>query len=154
MNYVKQNKLQIMSKVKKWESFLNNDFTENQKVLRSYIKLIKTNYDIGIVKDEGGDYNKYDIYLNYFTIIHNFLYLENEYYDVVKLVDKEINKYLNLPRLTTLEDVSNKFIELYDVNNKVRFSIETFDSIEEIRILLKKLPNDFYRKIYKSFNIN
>jgi hypothetical protein len=117
------------------------NFTKNQKRLREYIKILK----------ESGDYNRLNLIITYFIVIHNFLYLENEYFDIVKLSGKEINKYLNLPKLESLEDVINKFNELYDTNSKVRFSIETLDSIEEIRLLLPKLK-DFYSKIYKSFN--
>lgn len=144
-----------INKVKNWKQFLNEgvsiNFTENQKILRKYIKILKENYDLGMVKDDGGDYNKFDIIIRYFIIIHNFLYLENSYFDIVKLSNKEINKYLNLPKLESLDDVISKFTELYDTNNKVRFAVETLDSIEEVRLL--KLPTDFYSKIYKSFNV-
>lgn len=145
-----------INKVKNWRQFLNEDvsinFTENQKRLREYIKILKENYDLGVVKDDGGNYNKFDIIIRYFIIIHNFLYLENKYFDFVKLSGKEINKYLHLPKLETLEDVINKFNELYDTNSKVRFGVETLDSIEEIRLILPEL-RDFTSKIYKSFNI-
>lgn len=144
-----------IDRVKNWKQFLNEgvsiNFTENQKRLREYIKILKENYDLGIVKDYGGDYNKFDIIIRYFIIIHNFLYLENSYFDIVKLSNKEINKYLNLPKLESLDDVISKFTELYDTNNKVRFAVETLDSIEEVSLL--KLPSDFYSKIYKSFNV-
>ena len=128
------------------------NFTENQKRLREYIKILKENYDLGYVKDDGGGFNKFDLYINYFIIIHNFLFLEDRYFDIVKLSNKEINKYLNLPKLESLDEVINKFNELYDTNSKVRFGVETLDSIEEIRILLPKLK-DFFSKIYKTFNL-
>lgn len=130
---------------------VSTDFTKNQKRLREYIKILKENYGLGSVKDEGGDYNKFDIYLRYFIIIHNFLFLENKYFDIVKSSGKEINKHLDLPKLETLADVINKFSELYEPNSsKVRFSVETLDSIEEIRLLLPTLK-DFTNKIYRSF---
>lgn len=146
-----------INKVKNFGQFLNGgvsiNFTENQKKLREYIKILEENYDLGSVKDEGGNFNSFDLYIKYFIIIHNFLYLENRYFDIVKLSNKEINKYLNLPKLESLDDVINKFTELYDTNNKVRFAVETLDSIEEVRLLKSKLPTDFYSKIYKSFNV-
>jgi hypothetical protein len=145
-----------IEKVKNWSQLLSEsksiNFTENQKRLREYIKILKKNYDLGFVKDKGGDYNKFDIIIKYFIIIHNFLYLENNYFNIVKLSNKEINKYLNLPKLKNLDEIINKFNELYDTNSKVRFAIETLDSIEEIRLLLPKLK-DFTSKIYKSFNV-
>ena len=90
----------------------------------------------------------------YFIIIHNFLYLEDRYFDIVKLSGKELNKYLKLPKLESLDDVINKFNELYDSNSKIRFGVETFDSIEEIRLSLNDLRmKEFTSKIYKSFNV-
>jgi hypothetical protein len=103
------------------------------------------------VKDDGGDFNNFDLYIKYFIILHNFLLLENQYFDIVKLSNKEINRYLNLPKLESLDQVINKFKELYDTNSKVRFGVETFDSIEEIRLLLPQLK-DFYNKIHTSLN--
>ena len=145
-----------IDRLKNWKQFLNEgvsiNFTENQKRLREYIKILKENYDLGIVKDDGGNYNKFDIIIIYFIIIHNFLYLENSYFDIVKLSGKELNKHLNLPKLENLEDVINKFNDLYDTNSKVRFSVETLDSIEQIRLILPELK-DFTSKIYKSFNV-
>jgi hypothetical protein len=128
------------------------NFTENQKRLREYIKVLKENYDLGLIKDKGGNYNKFDIIIRYFIIIHNFLYLEDRYFDIVKLSNKEINKYLNLPKLESLDEVINKFNELYDTNSNVRFGVETLDSIEEIRLLLPNLK-DFFDKIYKTFDV-
>lgn len=145
-----------IDRVKNWKQFLNEgvsiNFNENQKRLREYIKILKENYDLGTIKDDSGNYNKFDIIIHYFTIIHNFLYLENRYFDIVKLSNKEINKYLNLPKLESLDDVISKFTELYDTNNKVRFAVETLDSIEQIRLILPELK-DFISKIYKSFNV-
>ena len=127
------------------------DYTKNQKRLREYIKILKNDYENGIVKDEGGDYNNYDTYISYFIILHNFLSLENKFIDEVKLSNKEINRYLNLPKLSNPQDIIDKFKELYDVNSKVRFALETFDSIEPIRKIRSELPNNMGQKIYKDF---
>lgn len=143
-----------IDRVKNWKQFLTEDvsisFTENQKRLRKYIKILKDNYELG--KEDFGDYNKFDIIMRYFIVIHNFLYLENKYFDNVKITGKELNKYLDLPKLESLGDIINKFNELYDTNSKVRFSVETLDSIEEIRLILPKLK-DFSSRIYRSFNV-
>ncbi len=106
----------------------------NQKRLREYVKILK-------------DSNVSDIYTNYFVIIHNFLLLEDRFFDLVKLSNKELNTNLNLPKLSTVNDVIDKFNELYNTNSLVRFSVETMDSIEEVRTFLPTLPN-FYNKIY------
>ena len=47
----------------------DNNLIKNQKRLREYIKILKKNYDLGFVKDEGGNYNKFDIIIKYFIII-------------------------------------------------------------------------------------
>lgn len=123
----------------------DNNLIKNQKRLREYIKILKKNYDLGFVKDE--DYNKFDHIIKYFIIIHNFLHLEEKYSDLIKLSNKELNKYLNLPNLESLQDVLKKFNDLYDINSKVRFSVETLDSIDEIRDFFSKNPK-FFNKIY------
>lgn len=125
----------------------DNNLIKNQKRLREYIKILKKNYDLGFVKDEDGNYNKFDIIIKYFIIIHNFLHLEEKYSDLIKLSNKELNKYLNLPNLESLQDVLEKFNDLYDINSKVRFSVETLDSIDEIRDFFSKNPK-FFNKIY------
>ncbi len=142
-----------VNKVNNCKQFLNDinsvNFTENQKRLREYIKILKENYDLGFVNDEN-NFNRFDLYIKYFIIIHNFLFLEKKYFDIVKLSNKEINNNLNLPKLGSLDEVIIKFNELYDTKSKVRFGVETLDSIEEIRLLLPELK-DFFSKIYKSF---
>jgi ASC-1-like (ASCH) protein len=148
---------EMREQIDNFKNFLLNEgksvnFTENQKRLREYIKILKENYDLGFDKDNRGNFNKFDLYIKYFIVLHNFLFLENRYFDAVKLSNKEINKYLNLPKLESLDEVIEKFNELYDTNSNVRFGVETLDSIEEIRLLLPKLK-DFFSKVYKSFNV-
>jgi hypothetical protein len=80
---------------------------------------------------------------------------------IEKFVRFNINESIEYP-LSNMDDISDvilkngikKFNDLYDTNSKVRFSVETLDSIEEIRLLLNDLRNrDFTSKIYKSFNV-
>jgi len=107
-------------------------FKENQKQLLEYLEILKNSQNV--------------LAETYFIIVYNFLFLENKYFDSVKESKKEINRYLDLPKLETVEDVLDKFAELYGVYNNVRFAVETFDSVEEIRLRLKKSP-DFYTKL-------
>ncbi len=122
--------------MKNWIEFNENivDYTRNQKRLREYIKILKDSDIDGI-------------YLNYFIIIHNFLFIENKYIELVKICGKELNSNLNLPKLLTKDEVIDKFTELYDVNSLVRFSVETFDSIDEVRLFLLENPK-IYNKIF------
>ena len=66
-------------------------FNVNQKRLREYIKLLKTNYNDGFINE----FNKFDIMIVYFTIIHNFLFLENMFKNEVEINNKNLNKYLD-----------------------------------------------------------
>ena len=127
----------------------DNNLIKNQKRLREYIKILKKNYDLGFVKDEGGNYNKFDIIIKYFIIIHNFLNLEEKYSDLIKLSNKELNKYLNLPNLESLQDVLKKFNDLYDINSKVRFSVETFE-----RSYFVSKPNNLDSEEFKELLIS
>jgi len=120
--------------------------------LKQYINILKQSdsyiENIGLVNDSQFKKNSMniDIAINYFTILHNFLIIERMFSSIVKLSNKELNKYLELENLTSVGSVLSKFNELYDVDGKVRFAVETFDSIEEIRILLTK-RGDVYDKL-------
>jgi len=136
------------------ESLDTNSLKTNQKRLREYIKVLKDNDEIVSNKEDPEyKYNKYEVYITYFTIIHNALLLEQRFYNLFKLSNKEVNKYLDLPELSDVKDIIDKFSELYDSHNKVRFAVETMDSIEEVRQYFKKLEEvnkrgNYYSKIF------
>jgi hypothetical protein len=102
------------------------DMGDKLYLLRSYINILKNS-----------DKN-YQLAISYFTILHNFLIIERMFYEDVKLANKEINKYLQLEKLDSEEEVYNKFLELYD-NEKsiIRINVETLDNIEPIDLYLK-----------------
>jgi hypothetical protein len=102
---------------------------------------------IYILNSSGDNYN---IPKTYFTIIHNFLILEDYFFNDVVIAEKEINKYLNLVELNSVEEVYRKFLELYDTTSIIRYHIETFDSIQIINEYLTKNPEIFTKLI----NIN
>ena len=84
--------------------------------------------------------DKYHFQFRYFTIIVNALFLEEKYQADVTAANKEILKYLDLPTLKEVEPILDLFTELYDTHHKVRFAIETLDSVESIRLELKDKP--------------
>ena len=112
--------------------------SDKRLILRRYIKILK--------KQDPNFFN-IDIFLDYFIIIHNFLLLEEKFKDKVVISNKEINKYLDLENTTDVSKILDKAKELYDPKNKVRFAVETFDSIEEIRIYLKEHGDIIHDKI-------
>lgn len=143
---------------------VNNNFNENRKILRRYIATITKSdeYQNGYRVDDGGyddgsyqkKYNIYDHWVKYLIIIHNSLLIEEKFENEFKVSDKEINRYLKLPNTTNFNEIIKLCQDYYDSSNKVRFGIETKDSIEEVRIYLKELSNrniKFYEKIYFSF---
>jgi len=69
----------------------------------------------------------------YYEIIVKYLLLEQKHKDIVLLSNKPIYHYFqySLPRID-----KDYFLWLYSPYNPVRFAVETFDSIEEIRIEL------------------
>jgi hypothetical protein len=71
----------------------------------------------------------------YYKAIIQFLILENKYPEIVKSSGKPLYHYFqyNLP-----QSGHDYFTFLYNVYNPVRFAVETFDSIEEIRLELSK----------------
>lgn len=111
---------------------------EKRLILRRYVK---------ILKKQDPNFFDVDIYLRYFIIIHNFLLIEERFKNEVIQSNKEIDKYLDLENTTDVSKILDKAKELYDPNSKVRFAIETFDSIEEVRLYLKENREKVYSKI-------
>jgi len=113
------------------------DIDPKLKILRSYINILNNK-----------NKDNYDLAKQYFLIIHNFLIIERMFADEVKAAGKEINANLDIEPLNNEQEVYDKFLELYDSYNKVRFGIETLDSIEPIRLFLNKNPQ-VYRGLLK-----
>lgn len=132
-----------MINMKYFEQFVNDnkdswyDIDDKLSILRSYIHILKNSN------------SKDNLAITYFIILHNFLIIERGFFDDVKLNGKEINKYLKLNKLNNEQEVYQKFLELYDVNNIIRNNIETMDSIDSIRDYLSKRP-DIYRRLIKN----
>jgi len=123
--------------MKRFNEFINEGYElynidKKLYLLRSYIRMLKVSNDT----------NK-DMMIRYFIIIHNFLIIERMFFEDVKMCNKEINRYLELDKLDNVEDVEKIFYELYNSYNKVRYAVETFDSIEPIRIYLQEHPSVF-----------
>jgi hypothetical protein len=74
--------------------------------------------------------NNSEIIINYYETIIGFMLIENKHKDIVEKCGKPIYHYFkyNLP-----QSHSEYFYWLYNNYSSVRFSIETFDSIEEVR---------------------
>jgi len=124
------------------ESYKHYDIDDKLKTLKAYINILKNDNDyienVDLVDDDKlkPKSTPINFAINYFIILHNFLIIERMFFDIVKLSNKEINKYLNLEKISNTSDILNKFSELYDNHGKIRFAIETFDSIEEIKNFL------------------
>lgn len=108
------------------------------KLLKSYVHMLKNSEGIN-----------YDTAAKYFTILYNFLIVERMYFDDVVASGKQINKFLNLEKLNSVDEVYKKFLELYDSHSKVRFAVETFDSIESVRQYLSTRRPEIYDKFIK-----
>jgi hypothetical protein len=79
-----------------------------------------------IIKDLPSD----DIARNYYEIIVGFMLIENKHKDAVLKSGKPIYHYF----MYKLPMSGRKYFNfLYDPYNPVRFSVETFSSVEEIK---------------------
>lgn len=76
---------------------------------------------------------KDSIQRTYYEIIMKYLLLEHKYKDIVEKTGKPILHYF---KFCLPESNIEYFNYLYHPYNPVRFAVETFDSIEEIRIEL------------------
>jgi hypothetical protein len=88
--------------------------------------------------------DKYRLQYDFFDVLVKGLMLEDKYQDEITAAGKDILKHLDLPTLNSIQPIMNLFTELYDVNSRVRFALETLDSIETIRILVKETPSLLY----------
>ena len=96
------------------------------QVIKEFKRIIKSYENCKSGKD-------YSLQINYYNIIIKYLLLEHKHYDIVQKCGKPIFHYFkySLPK-----NDRGYFEWLYNPYNPVRFAVETFDSIEEIRIEL------------------
>jgi len=139
----------------KFTEFINESTVveQNLKIIRKYIKIITEEESKKTYGED--DYNKEDMMIRYFTMLHNWLIIETLYKDEVKLANKELNKHISLPITTDIKIIEEKFNEYYDYNSPVRFAIETFDSIQPIRELFHENRNKkktFFDKLIRKKN--
>ncbi len=100
-------------------------------VIKKFISIVEN-----LKKNKKNNISIYqDTKLQYYGTIVKYLKLEHKYQDIVEKSGKPIYHYFkyDLP----VQDAAY-FEFLYNRYNPVRFAIETFDSIEEIRLELNK----------------
>ena len=103
--------------ISKFERFNMKTKNDLNTVIKAFNKVIKI-------------YPKDSIESNYYRYIIKYLLLEHKYKDIVERAGKPILHYFEYQ----LPQPTREYFEfLYHTYNPVRFAIETFDSIEEIR---------------------
>ena len=117
-----------------------------EKVKKSLEKLVQLDKKF---ENNCNEDNKYNIDINYFRILHNYLIIERMFYQDILMNKKEINKYLKLQKLHSCEEIHNKFLELYDQEHIIRNNVETLDNIEPIRLFIKKNSNKIFNTLMK-----
>jgi hypothetical protein len=113
------------------------DIDNKLKLLKSYYHILGNN-----PSNDNADLAK-----TYFRLIYNFLIIERMFSEDIKQANKELNKNLELPKLDNIDDIYNLFLKLYDPDSEVRFAIETFDSVESVRVFIENNR----RKIHNTF---
>ena len=117
------------------ETLQGTNVKEKQDVLRHYIDILKAT-----------DGDNHELAITYFIILINFLDIEQQFSAEVQQAGKQLNANLNVEPLEDVDAVYKKFLELYDNHSKVRFAVETFDSVEPIRIYLQDHP-EVYKEL-------
>lgn len=119
-----------------------NTIQENRRTLRRYIRLVGS-FD-GMLDATNAK--------KYFIMMHNFLALEEMFYDQCTMASKNLNKHLRL--IGDIKYVSSA-IRVYQIlrepGHKVRYAIETMDDIEDVRVYLKEQG---YQDIYTKLILN
>lgn len=93
----------------------------------------------------------YELWASWLRCVASALYLEHKFKDSFDLITglskKEV--LVNLDGLSNVpvnewkrEDALKWCNDTYDVNHKLRFSVETLDSIEEVRLFLEPLKGE------------
>lgn len=89
----------------------------------------------------------------YFLLIHNSLILEKKFQSVVNESKKQILIHLFVSHTTDVDEIYKTFEKLYSPYSKVRFGVETLDSITEVRDYIKSKDspkgNTFFRTFLK-----
>lgn len=67
------------------------------------------------------------------------LMLEEHFEEDFKLADKELIKHFDIPVLTDIPEIRQYFLEIYDTHHPIRNNIETMDSIESVRNVIKDM---------------
>lgn len=102
---------------------------------------------LSMAKEIEGDYELWSTWLR---CVASSLYLEHKFKDSFDLVTGPSKKaiLININGLSnisigewTREGALNWCSETYDANHNLRFSVETLDSIEEVRLFLKPLKS-------------
>jgi hypothetical protein len=117
--------------MKKQINITNQLMCDKLSILKSYIHILSNSKE------------NYDLVISYFICLHNYLIIEREFFEDIKLHNKEINKYLLLENFNSETDIYNTFLELYDIYNIIRNNVETLDSIDIVRDFLSKRPETY-----------
>lgn len=114
---------------------------KNRYILRRYIRLLSQYKGM---KDNLKA-------MQYFLVIHNFLLIEEMFYDQCIMNDTQINIHLSL-----MEDVRfcatalQYYRRYYDPNHKIRYSLENIWKIEDVRLFLESKQGgelDIYKSL-------
>jgi len=120
------------------------DIRNRQKALRRYIRLLG-------YKSHVKDAKKAQRFL---MIIHNYLWVEDLYYDQMLMNNKSIGKHLKLDEgITSVNKAISLFKEVYDPNHHVRSAIETLEDISDIKYFMNSLSKEEQNSLYDTLII-
>ncbi len=120
------------------------DIKNKQKSLRRYIRLLG-------YKDHVRDAKKAQRFL---IIVHNYLWVEDLYYDQMLMNNKNIGKHLPLEEgITNVNNAIALFKKVYDPNHHVRSAIETLEDISDIRYFMNSLSKEEQNSLYDTLII-
>lgn len=120
------------------------DIKIKQKALRRYIRLLG-------YKSHVKDAKKAQRFL---MIIHNYLWVEDLYYDQMLMQNKSIGKHLKLEEgITNVNNAIALFRTVYDPNHHVRSAIETLEDVSDIKYFFQSLSKQEQNDLYDTLII-
>lgn len=122
---------------------------ENRRLVRRYIRTLSKPCTPKKRTNVQGTEIRAEQMIRFFIVLHNFLHIEDLYYDQFLMKNMSINTNVKLSK-----EVINYFSALHYYGrmsvrgSKVRAGIERAEEIEEVRTLLREEENkDIYTKL-------
>jgi len=115
------------------KTYENHNVKSKLDILKKYVHILHKCSSVSFSED-------------FFIALHNFLILEQGFFEDIVKARYELNNFLDLENNNTCESIYEEFLFLYNVENQVRNNMESFDRLKVINDYIKDKP-EIYKKL-------